>query len=313
MLSSAKKVIVTGIGASMFACIALEYRLCALGIPAFLVEAAELLYYRHEACSNSIVVVVSRSGESVEVAKLVTLLKGRAPIIGVSNNAVGRLAMESDVFINICSRPDEMIAIQSYTGTVLALHLLTTVVDGSFSSELTHLHSALNELSAFIDRELREIRAWDELLELNSPVYVLGRGPSYASVLEGVLLFHETAKAPAVGMHAASFRHGPVEIVDSRFAGIVFAPAGRTRDLNLGLARDLIRFGGKVRVVGPGGPETDGLELHRTPEVSETLAPLCEVIPLQCAALRLAQLHGLEIGAFRYTPQVTRDELNFVN
>lgn len=313
LLCGAKRVVVTGMGASMYACVPLEYRLCSMGIPTFLVEAAELLHYRHPAAVDSVLIVVSRSGESIEIAKLTSLLKGRVPIIGVSNSASSMLATQADVSVHIGSRPDEMIAIQSYTGTLLTLHLLASVVARSFPRELAEAAVVLDHLPTMIERELEQIASWDALLRLSSPVYTLGRGPSYASVLEGVLLFHETAKSPAVGMHAASFRHGPVEMVDSNFSAIVFAPAGRTRDLNLGLARDLIRFGGKLLVVASPGADTQGLDLHPTPEVSDTLAPLFEVIPLQCAALRLAQLRGLEIGAFRYTPQVARNELSFAN
>src|SRR5271165_5233033 len=92
LVSSAKRVIVTGMGASMFGCVPLEYQLCALGIPTFLIETAELLYYRQEICTDSIVIVVSRSGESVEVAKLMISLKGHVPIIGVSNNPASMVA-----------------------------------------------------------------------------------------------------------------------------------------------------------------------------------------------------------------------------
>jgi glucosamine--fructose-6-phosphate aminotransferase (isomerizing) len=41
------------------------------------------------------------------------------------------------------------------------------------------------------------------------------------------------------------------------------------------------------------------------------LAPLFEIVPVQAAALRLAQLKGMAVGSFRYTPQVTRDEATF--
>ena len=313
LLTSAKRVVITGIGASMFASVPLEYQLSSMGIPAFLIEAGELLHYRHEVCSDAVTMVVSRSGESVEIAKLARLLKGRTPIIGLSNNPRSLLAEAADVSIQIGSRPDEMIAIQSYTGTLLTLHLLSAAANHSLGDQSEQIGPLVQELSKTIDRELREIDSWDSLLRRKAPFYVLGRGPSYASVLEGALLFHETAKASAIGMHAASFRHGPVEMVDSEFCGIMLAPAGRTRELNLGLAKDLVRFGGRVRVIGPEGPGVDGLDLRPIPDVPENLAPLFEAIPLQCAALRLAQLRGLEIGAFRYTPQVTRDELNFVH
>ena len=147
-----------------------------------------------------------------------------------------------------------------------------------------------------------------------SPIYLLGRGPSYASALEGALLFSETAKEPAVGIASGSFRHGPVEIVDANFRAIIFAPHGKTRDLNLGLAEDLMKFGAKVRVVGPVGTlghAGSALPFIDVPEVSEKLAPLLDIIPVQLAALRLAHRKNLVIGKFRYAPQVTRNEMSF--
>jgi glucosamine--fructose-6-phosphate aminotransferase (isomerizing) len=38
------------------------------------------------------------------------------------------------------------------------------------------------------------------------------------------------------------------------------------------------------------------------------LAPLLEIVPVQVAAMRLAELRGVVVGSFRYTTQVTRDE-----
>src|SRR5208283_2368687 len=87
MLRSAKRVVITGIGASMFASIPLEYLLCSHGIDAVTVEAAELLHYRCDAYRDAVVIMVSRSGESIEIVKLLSTLKGRFPIIGVSNDA----------------------------------------------------------------------------------------------------------------------------------------------------------------------------------------------------------------------------------
>jgi glucosamine--fructose-6-phosphate aminotransferase (isomerizing) len=126
--------------------------------------------------------------------------------------------------------------------------------------------------------------------------------------LEGALLFGEIAKTPAVAMGVASFRHGPIEVVDGRFRGFVFAPRGRTRDLNIGLAADVIRFGGSVRLIGPVDTDGHGLQWINTPPCPEMLAPLLEIVPVQVAAMRLAELRGIAIGSFRYITQVTRDE-----
>jgi glutamine---fructose-6-phosphate transaminase (isomerizing) len=168
------------------------------------------------------------------------------------------------------------------------------------------------ELSKWISGLLQKRVGWDSFLRVDTPVYLLARGASYASASEGALLFNEIAKIPAVGMLTASFRHGPVELVDSKFRGLIFAPQGRTQTLNLALARDLARFGGKVRVIGP--PKGDASDIDSCPilAVSELLTPLVEIIPVQIAALRMAELRGIPPGSFRYTPQVAVDEESFV-
>ncbi|MGC2160768.1 MAG: SIS domain-containing protein [Silvibacterium sp.] len=311
LLRSAKKVLITGIGASMFASIPLEYFLCSHGIDAVTIEAGELLHYRHNAFRESVAVVVSRSGESIEVRKLLALLKGRQPIIGVTNEPDSLLAQDADVAIHIGSLPDEMVAIQTYTGTVLALHLLGSAVTNAFEAARKQIEELQPEFSQLVAASFEEMSAWDGFLQGAPPVYLLARGPSYASALEGALLFNEVAKAPAVGMLTASFRHGPVELVDENFRGVIFAPEDNTQNLNLALAGDLARFGGRVRVLGPAGQSISGLQWCNVPALPETLAPLFEIVPVQVAALQMALLRGISPGSFRYAPQVAANESSF--
>src|ERR1700759_475863 len=109
-------------------------------------------------------------------------------------------------------------------------------------------------------------------------------------------------------MGVASFRHGPIEVVDQRFRGLIFVPRGKTRDLNLSLAQDIKRFGGCVRLIGPKDGEDPSLRWLDAPSCPDMLAPLVEIVPVQVAAMRLAELRGIAVGMFRYVTQVTRDE-----
>jgi glucosamine--fructose-6-phosphate aminotransferase (isomerizing) len=312
LLQNPKKVVVTGIGASLHAAFPLHYELAALGLDSVIVESGELLHYQERLCSGAVVVVVSRSGESVEIVKLLSRLKEISQhTIGVTNEPEGTLARVASVALIVGSLPDEMVAIQSYTGTVAALMLLAGAVTGDLDKTHTEMNALLPRVSTLIAANLDHIEDWDDFFKTGSPIYLLGRGPSYASALEGALLFSETAKEPAVGIASGSFRHGPVEIVDANFRAIVFAPHGKTRDLNLGLAEDLMKFGAKVRVVGPFGSGEPALPSIDVPEVSEKLSPLLDIIPVQLAALRLAHRKNLVIGKFRYAPQVTRNEMSF--
>jgi glucosamine--fructose-6-phosphate aminotransferase (isomerizing) len=315
LLQSAKKIVVTGIGASLHAAFSLHYELAAHGFDSVIVESGELLHYQERLCSSAVVVVVSRSGESVEIVKLLSHVKEISQhTIGVTNEPESTLAKGASVALTVGSLPDEMVAIQSYTGTVAALTLLAAAVTADLEKTHGEMTAFLPRVSSLIAANLDRIEDWDDFFKTGSPIYLLGRGPSYASALEGALLFSETAKEPAVGIASGSFRHGPVEMVDANFRAIVFAPHGKTRDLNLGLAEDLMKFGAKVRVVGPVDPVSHGgpaFPFIDVPDVSEKLSPLVDIIPVQLAALRLAHRKNLVIGKFRYAPQVTRNEMSF--
>jgi glucosamine--fructose-6-phosphate aminotransferase (isomerizing) len=311
MLRSAPQVVITAMGASLFAALPLESYLCSLGIDAVAIEAGEFLHYRHQAYKKAIVVAVSRSGESIEIARLLALLKGRQPLIGVCNRASSLLSREADLAIVMGSREDDIVALQTYTGTLLTLHLLAKAVEDELSRARPEIEALLPSFSDVVNSSLDKRADWDEFLQSGSSLYLLARGPSNASAQEGALLFNEVSKSPAIAMTAASFRHGPAEVVDADFRAILFTPSGKTQGLNIALAHDLMRFGGQVRSIGPRVEDATGLHLLELPTVPEMLAPIWEVVPLQAAALRLAELRGVVPGSFRFVPPVALDEANF--
>jgi len=189
--------------------------------------------------------------------------------------------------------------------------LLGHSVAGSFDTVAEEVRNMLPSFASLVEASMNALADWDAFLASPAPVYLLARGPSLASAHEGALLFHEVAKSPAVAMPIASFRHGPVEVVDQNFRGIVFAPQDGTRELNLSLARDLIDFGGRIRVIGPSGSALRDTQWCDVPDVAETLEPIFEIVPLQAAAFQLAILRGMTPGSFRYAPQVSVDEASF--
>ena len=311
LLQSGKKIVITGMGASLFASIPLQYHLCSLGLSAVAIEAGELLHYLDHAWKDAVVIMVSRSGESVEIAKLIEKMKGRVPLIGVSNEPHSLLSRSADVSLNIASLQDQIVAIQTYTGTILTLHLLGSQVAGSFQSATEEVQELLPSFASLVETNMASLTQWDAFLTPSSSLYLLARGSSLASAYEGSLLFHEVAKSPAVAMPVASFRHGPVEVVDHNFRGFVFAPEDITRDLNLALANDVAHFGGLVRLIGPPPDRLQQLHWCKIPSVAASLVPLFQIAPLQSAAYRLAELRGIEPGSFRFAPQVAVDEASF--
>lgn len=313
LIRTARQVVITGMGASYFGSLPLEAHLCSLGINAVAVEAGEFLHFRPKAYRAAVVIAVSRSGESIEIAKLLAILKGAQPVIGVCNRPESLLAREADVTISVNSMNDDIVALQTYTGTVLTLYLLAKSVERTLMAAKEATTALLPRFAELVDSCARSIDDWERFLPQGSNLYLLARGASCASALEGALLFNEVSKTPAVAMATASFRHGPVEVVDERFRSLVFAPKGPTQRLNLALASDVVRFGGQVRIIGSQVLGIGGLPAIELPEVPETLAPLFEIVPIQVAALKLALLRGIIPGSFRFAPPVALDEEVFVH
>jgi glucosamine--fructose-6-phosphate aminotransferase (isomerizing) len=311
-LREASKIVITAIGASLHSAYPLHYALAGRGMNCSIAEIAELLHYQEKICAGAVVVIFSRSGESIEVVKLLDKLKGVASrVIAVTNEPESSLAKRADVTIFVDSLPDEIVAVQSYTGAVAAGLLLAGGVAESFDSRVAEIATCGSLMTALIRESLECVAEWDSFVKAGAAIYFLGRGDSVASALEASLLIGETAKEAAIGMAAASFRHGPVEVVDGNYRAVIFAGPAATRGLNLELARGLTKFGGRIRVIGVGGDDTKGMSLIAIPAIADAMLPLFEIIPVQIAAMRFAFVKGLEIGKFRHTGQVTTDEVAF--
>lgn len=311
-LREASKIVITGIGASLHSAYPLHYALAGRGMNCSIVEIAELLHYQERICAGAVVVIFSRSGESIEVVKLLEKLKGVASrVIALTNEPESSLAKWADVTIFVDSLADEIVAVQSYTGSVAASLLLAGAVAEAFDSRVAEIAACGPLMTALIRESLERVAEWDSFVQAGAAIYFLGRGDSVASVLEAALLIGETAKEAAIGMAAASFRHGPVEVVDENYRAVIFAGAAATRGINLALARELAKRCGQIRVIGVAGEDAGGLSMIALPRVADALLPLLEILPVQIAAMRFAFVKGLEIGKFRHTGQVTTDEVAF--
>jgi glutamine---fructose-6-phosphate transaminase (isomerizing) len=314
LLRTSKRILLSGMGASLFACIPLQYFFAARGVSASVIESSELLYFETAALdARTTVVLVSRSGESVEATKLLPILRqARCNVIGVSNVPGSTLAREATQAVSIGSPADELVAIQTYTATVVTLLLLGSAyfldLYGAIKGELD---AVIDALVAWVPECFHWSGAWPGFFASREPLYLLGRGASLASVAAGALLFHEVAKMPAVGMSAAQFRHGPVEVLGNQFHAVVFGTQCATRELDFALAQDLLTAG-QVRWLGPSADDSKVPALYPWPaNLPERFAPVAEIVPLQLAAYRTAEWRGIPLGKFRFAPAITRSETGF--
>lgn len=301
LLGSAHRIIFTGMGSSLSCALPAARHLMAHGVCAEVLETSELLYFGLETIdSSTVVVLVSRSGETAEAVRaLPQLLERGASVIGITNVPDSLIARKATCALFINSLPDRMVAVQTYSASLAVLLFLA---EAALGRPLDAWSASFEETCALvattIQSSIAESEDWVEFLSSAAMVYLLGRGPSMASALEGALMFNEAARIPSSALTAAHFRHGPVEVVDSSMRAIIFASQAATRDLDLALAADLKTMGAGVRVC-----ETLG-------SVSP-FQPLVEIVPVQVAVCALSLSKNLDPGDFRFATLVTATESGF--
>jgi glutamine---fructose-6-phosphate transaminase (isomerizing) len=299
-IREARRVVLTGMGSSLFAAMAAASYLERHGRAVECIETSELLHFLHASLNReTTVVVISRSGESVEALKLLPLLAASgARVVGVTNVETSRLAREVPIAVMFGSGNDRMVSVQSYTSSVAVLLLLAARILEHGVEAWPTIDQLSQQVALATQAALDDAPVWVDFFSTGRGIYFLGRGASLASAHESALLMHEAARTPVAALSSAQFRHGPVEVTSADTRAVIFSSQGPTRELDLALAADLRGMGAEVRL-------SDGQG------IGDPFAPVIEIVPVQAAACALALHQGLDPGDFRYATLVTATETGF--
>src|SRR5712692_3859635 len=125
---AAQHVYLTGIGSSWHAGLNVS-ALFQLGArPVYLADAAELVQFA-AIPAGSVLIVISRSGRSVEIVHLLTKAReSGSTVIGITNAADGTLAREAQISLVLPVPMDHAISVNTYTTLALAAGILAASV-----------------------------------------------------------------------------------------------------------------------------------------------------------------------------------------
>ena len=298
-----RRVVLTGMGSSFHALYPLHLSLIGRGLPSMLVETSELVHSMVETIDPStLLVVVSQSGQSAEVVRLLGHEKTPGFTIGVTNDPGSIVAREADLTLLLHAGAEHSVSCKTYVASLAVLCWLGGALLGDdlreVGDELARIEPSMGHyLSRWRSHTANLLAGLDGVRHL----FVVGRGASLAAAGTGGLILKESARFPAEGMSSAGFRHGPFEMLDDRVFVLVFAGDGRTSDLNGRLVDDILKAGGRAALVGPDA----ALDVFRVPEVSESVRSALEILPVQMISLALAAIAGQEAGKFQRASKVT--------
>jgi glucosamine--fructose-6-phosphate aminotransferase (isomerizing) len=310
-LRNDRPLVMIGVASAAYLCIPTEFYLGQHGRTARVLYAADALYTQLPALRNANVVINSRSGETAEIVRLArALVEGGIPFVAVTNEPGSTLAKIATHVVWSDTHKDDLVSINVVTGMMTTMLALASAVVGQLDALQPDLERLAGALGGVVEQAMGAAGEMLALFAGMRPVYLLYRGHSRGAAYCGRLVLEEVARTPAVALEAAEFRQGPNEVVDDRFAAVIFVPGGRSGELNLALARDLAGSGGRVMLVGNvTGAASDARRLaFPLPAFPEALRPVLEVVPIQALAYRLAEAQGYSPGEVRYISKVIRSE-----
>jgi glucosamine--fructose-6-phosphate aminotransferase (isomerizing) len=314
--ASARTLVFTGMGSSYDACYPTVNDLAARGVPSILVDTAELLHFRRSILGpQTFVTIVSQSGESAEIVKLVVEVgkqRSRPTILSVTNGLGNDLAKRANITLDTWAGAETGPSTMTFVASMAQLAGVARLLAGdSVDTAVERTRTASEGAAQAIERLLddpedraTEIADW---LADKSVTVILGRGPARAAAEMGALLLKECG-VMAESLESAAFRHGPLELAGPQMAAIVLATEPETRKLDLGLARDLVEAGAAVLVITPDGETPKGAHAAATGYQDRALVSAVSIVPVQLLAWRLAVKSGRTPGAYTRASKVTTRE-----
>ena len=188
----------------------------AQGVKAKTIIASE--YEENFVDTNTVVVAISQSGETMDVIEIIKSAKAKnATIIGITNTALCTIERLSDHCLRICAGVEVAVASsKAFTNQALTLFALAKADVQSIPQDL--------KKTAQLEPTIKQVaKQFLENKDLQS-MYILGRKRSYDVAKEAALKIKEVSYIHAEAMRAGEFKHGSLALIEegSEVLGIFY-------------------------------------------------------------------------------------------
>lgn len=193
------------------------------GIPVETDLASEFRYRNPRLMKNSLVIIVSQSGETADSLAALRLAKERGvPVLSIVNVLGSSIARESDYVLYTYAGPEISVATtKAYSAQLAVVYLLAVqcaMVQGAIGEE--RYEELTGELLALPDKiekalENKERIQWFASKYANAKdIFFIGRGLDYAIGMEGSLKMKEISYIHSEAYAAGELKHGTISLIE---------------------------------------------------------------------------------------------------
>ncbi len=224
LLAGLERIYIVACGSAYHVGVAGKYVIESLsGIPVETDLASEFRYRNPRLMKNSLVIIVSQSGETADSLAALRLAKERGvPVLSIVNVLGSSIARESDYVLYTYAGPEISVATtKAYSAQLAVVYLLAVqcaMVQGAIGEE--RYEELTGELLALPDKiekalENKERIQWFASKYANAKdIFFIGRGLDYAIGMEGSLKMKEISYIHSEAYAAGELKHGTISLIE---------------------------------------------------------------------------------------------------
>jgi glucosamine--fructose-6-phosphate aminotransferase (isomerizing) len=276
--------------------------------------AAEMLFKRSaEACiasefrykhpyidENTLVVIISQSGETADTLAALRIAKeNSAKIVSIVNVENSTIAQESDCVIMTRAGKEVAVATtKAYSAQLAVVYslvlYLSVMSDELDKKQASKFISELMSIPEKAERILSNCKYIEKIADItNRAKYIcfIGRGLDYCSAMEASLKLKEVSYIPCESYAAGELKHGTISLVDSESLIIALCCSQELKSKTMSNVNEVEARGAGILTVTN---ESDDGNI-KVPDTNDLFYPMLEVIPMQLLAYYTAKKRGCEI------------------
>lgn len=276
-------------------------------IPVEVDIASEFKYRDPIIDENSLMIIISQSGETADTLSALRLAKSKgARVIAVTNVVGSTASREADDVLYTWAGPEIAVAsTKAYVTQLIAMYIIALFFaqhkETLSNEKLEEIKEAMLQLpqkaeEALKCKESMQQMACDNVAEKD--LFFLGRGLDFAVALEGSLKLKEISYIHSEAYAAGELKHGPIALIEEGTVVVALATQEELFDKTVSNVQEVVSRGAKVYAIAQDGHE----EVRKTansviyvPRVIDLLAPVVSVIPLQLFSYYMAIEKGCDV------------------
>jgi glucosamine--fructose-6-phosphate aminotransferase (isomerizing) len=276
-------------------------------IPVELDIASEFKYRDPIIDKNTLMIVISQSGETADTMSALRLAKQKgARVIAVTNVVGSAASREADDVLYTWAGPEIAVAsTKAYATQLIAMYIIALFFaqnkETMSMDEIEKIKTAMLELPEKAEEMLKDketLQRFTAKTYMHKDMFFIGRGLDYAVALEGSLKLKEVSYIHSDAYAAGELKHGAIALMEEGTIVIAMATQEELFGKMVSNIKELSTRGAKVFAFAPVGHVEIEKSVHSVtyiPKVIDILAPVISVIPLQLLAYYMAIQKGCDV------------------